>query len=174
MASVPFSCQLQLMSYMSPHLLHNMWRRLEPLGDDPTYRVYRERLADSVYEYHTVVTLRTSSDSSSYTRTSQSGYASTASQAVQFAAFRELVELRYNEVRMQNHPGFHYYPSLHDNGRVRFPVIDPESDSVASHLSHYITARYLLIYELAREMSRARTALASTLVTSRSATTHYL
>ena len=71
---------------------------------------------------------------------------------------------------MQNHPGFLYYPSLHDNGSVRFPVIDPESDSVASHLSRYITASYLLIYELAREMRRARTALASTLVTARSAT----
>ena len=49
-------------------------------------------------------------------------------------------------------------------------LFDPESDSVASHLSRYITASYLLIYELARELSRARTALASTLVTSRSAT----
>ena len=67
---------------------------------------------------------------------------------------------------MQNHPGFHYYPSLHDNGSVRFPVVDLEYDSVASHLSRYITASYLLIYELARELSRARTAL----VTARSAT----
>ena len=63
---------------------------------------------------------------------------------------------------MQNHPGFYYYPSLHDNGRVRFPIIDPESDSVASHLSRYITASYLMIHELARELTRARTALAST------------
>ena len=63
---------------------------------------------------------------------------------------------------MQNHPGFFYYPSLHDNGRVRFPIIDPESDSVASHLSRYITASYLMIHEMAREMTRARTALAST------------
>ena len=62
---------------------------------------------------------------------------------------------------MQNHPGFHYYPSLHDNGSAHFPVIDPESDSVVSHLSRYITASYLLIYELARELSRARTALVS-------------
>ena len=171
MAPVPYPCQLQLMPYTSPHLLRNMWRRLYPLGDDPVYRVYREHLADSVYEYHAVVTLRTSSDSSSYTRTSRSGYASTASQAVQFAAFEVLVELRYNEVRMQNHPGFYYYPSLHDNGRVRFPIIDPESDSVASHLSRYITASYLMIHELARELTRARTALASALVSTRSATT---
>ena len=63
---------------------------------------------------------------------------------------------------MQNHPDFYYYPSLHDNGRVRFPIIDPESDSVASHLSRYITASYLMIHELARELTRAHTALAST------------
>ena len=72
---------------------------------------------------------------------------------------------------MQNHPGFHYYPSLHDNGRVCFPIIDPESDSTASHLSRYITASYLMIHELARELTRARTALAAALVTTRSATT---
>ena len=82
MGPVPYLCQLQPMPYTLPHLLHNVWRWLYPLGDDPVYRVYRERLADSVYEYHAVVTLRTSSDSSTYTRTSQSGYASTASQAV--------------------------------------------------------------------------------------------
>ena len=63
---------------------------------------------------------------------------------------------------MQNHPGFHYYPSLHDNGRVRFPIIDPESDSVASHLARYVTASYLMIHELARELTRARCYLLST------------
>ena len=110
MAPVPYPCQLQLMPYTSPHLLHNVWRRLYPLGDDPVYRVYRECLADSVYEYHAVVPLRTSFDSSTYTRTSRSGYASTTSQAVQFAAFEVLVELRYNKVRMQNHPGFTNIP----------------------------------------------------------------
>ena len=161
MAPVPYPCQLQLMPY-TPHLLRNVWCRLYPHGDEPVYRVYRERLADSVYEYHAVVTLRTSSDSSTYTHTSQSGYASTASQAVQFAAFEVLVELRYNEVRMQNHPGFYYYPSLHDNGRVRFPLIDPESNSVASHLSRYITASYITLHELAHKLTHARIALAST------------
>ena len=94
MAPVPYPCQLQLMPYTSPHLIRNVWRRLSSHGDEPVYRVYRERLADSVYEYHAVVTLRTSSDSSTYTRTSRSGYASTASQAVQFTAFEVLVELR--------------------------------------------------------------------------------
>ena len=98
MASVPYPCQLQLMPHTSLHLLRNVWRRLYPHGDDPVYRVYREHLADSVSEYHAVVTLRTSSDSSSYTRTSRRGYASTAYQAVQFAAFEVLVEMRYNEV----------------------------------------------------------------------------
>ena len=63
---------------------------------------------------------------------------------------------------MQNHLGFNYYPSLHNNGRVRFPIIDPESGSTASHLSRYITASCLLIHELARELSCARTALAAT------------
>ena len=63
---------------------------------------------------------------------------------------------------MQNHPGFYYYPSLHDNGRVRFPIIDLESDSVVSHLSRYITASYLMFHELAQELTRARTALSST------------
>ena len=72
---------------------------------------------------------------------------------------------------MHNNPGFYYYPSLHDNGRVRFPIIDPESDSVASHLAHYVTTSYLMIHELARELTRARTALAAALVTTRSATT---
>ena len=72
---------------------------------------------------------------------------------------------------MQNHPGFYYYPSLHDNGRVRFPIIDPASGSVASHLARYVTASYLMIHELARELTRAHTALVAALVTPRSATT---
>ena len=79
MAPVLYPCQLQLMPYTSPHLLRNVWRRLYPLGDDPVYRVYRQRLADSVYEYHAVVTLCTSCDSSTYTRTSRGNFASIAS-----------------------------------------------------------------------------------------------
>ena len=63
---------------------------------------------------------------------------------------------------MPNHPGFHYYPSLHDNGRVRFPIIDPESDSTSSNFAHYITACYLMIHELAQELTRAHTALVAT------------
>ena len=82
MAPVLYTCQLRLMPYTLPHLLRTVWCQVYPHGDDSVYRVYRERLADSVYEYHAVVTLRTSSDSGSYTRTSRSGYASSASQAV--------------------------------------------------------------------------------------------
>ena len=78
MAPVLYPCQLQLMPYTSPHPLRSMWHRLYPHDDDPAYRVYREHLADSVYEYHAVVTLRTSSSAGSYTRTSWSSYASTA------------------------------------------------------------------------------------------------
>ena len=88
-----------------------------------------------MYEYHAMVTLCTSLSAGSYTRTSRSGYASTAAQAVQYAAFEILVELRYTEARMQNHPGFCFYPSLHDDGRVRFHSIDPASNSDTSHLS---------------------------------------
>ena len=86
---------------------------------DLVYRVYRERLADSIYEYHAVVTLRCSLTSGSYTRSSRSGFTSTPAQAVQFAVFEILVELHYNEIQMQTHPGFYYYPSLRDDGRVR-------------------------------------------------------
>ena len=50
---------------------------------------------------------------------------------------------------MQTHPGFFFYRSLHENGRICFPFIDPACDRPASHLSLYITASYLLIYELA-------------------------
>ena len=62
---------------------------------------------------------------------------------------------------MQNHPGFRFYPSLHDDGHVRFHSVDPASDSDTSHLSRYITASYLLIHELPRELNRARSALAA-------------
>ena len=40
---------------------------------------------------------------------------------------------------MQNHPGFCFYPSLHDDGRVLFHSVDPTSDSDTSNVSRYIT-----------------------------------
>ena len=100
-----------------------------------------------------------STTSGPYTCSSRRGFSSTPAQAVLFAALDILIELRYNEIQMQTHPRFYYYPSLHDDGRVRFPIIDPAAKSPASHLSRYIIASYILIHELARELTRARTAL---------------
>jgi hypothetical protein len=60
---------------------------------------------------------------------------------------------------VQHHPGFYYYPSMFDNGCIRFPPIDPACDRSSSHLSRYITASYLLLFKFARELTRARTAL---------------
>src|SRR5215216_611636 len=144
MAPVPHPYQSEPAPYTSPHLLQNVWRRLYPDGADPVYQVYREHLAGSLYEYYAEVTLHHSSPSGAYTRSSKGGFASTPSQAIQFAAFEALVDLRYNEVCMQAHPGFYFYPSLHENRRIRFPFIDPASDRSSSHLSRYITASYLL------------------------------
>ena len=62
---------------------------------------------------------------------------------------------------MHTHPGFFYYSSLHENGCIRFPLINPACDRPSSHLSRYITTSYLLIYELARELTRPRIALAA-------------
>ena len=125
------------------------------------YQVYWEQLVCSLYEYYAEATLHHSSPSDAYTRSSKGGFASTPSQAVQFAAIEALVDLCYNEVRMHTRPGFYYYPSLHENGRIRFHLIDPACDRPSSHLSRYITTTYLLIYELARELTRARIALAA-------------
>ena len=161
MAPVPILYHPEPAPCTSPHLLQNMWRRLYPEGADPEYRVYREHLAGALYEYYAEVTLHHSSPSDVYTRSFKGGLASMPSQAVQFAAIEALVDLRYNEVRTHTRPSFYYYPSLHENGRIFFPLIDPVCDRPSSHLSRYITASYLLIYELARELTRARIALAA-------------
>ena len=113
------------------------------------YQVYREQLVGLLYGNYAVVTLNHSSPSRAYTHSSKGGFASTPSQAVQFAAIEALVGLRYNEVRMHTHPGFYYYPSLHKNGHIRFPLIDLACDRPSSHLSRGITVTYLLIHELA-------------------------
>ena len=124
------------------------------------YLVYQEQLVVSMYEYYVEVTLHHSSPSGAYTRSSKGCFTSTPSQAVQFAAIEAHVYLRYNEVRMQTHPGFYFYPSLFENGCIRFHLINPSCDRSSSHLSRYITATYLLIYELSQELTRARIALA--------------
>ena len=159
MAPVPILYHPEPAPCTSPHLLQNVWRRLYPEGADPEYRVYREHLAGALYEYYAEVTLHHSSPSGAYTRSTKGGLASTPSQAVQFAAIEALVDLRYNEVRMHTHPGLFSYPFLHENGRIRFPLINPACDRPTSHLARYITASYLLNYELARELSRARATL---------------
>ena len=109
--------------------------------------MYREHLAGALYEYYDEVTLHHSSPSGAYTRSSKGGLASTPSQAVQFAAIESLVDLRYNEVRMHTHLGLFYYPSLHENGRIHFPLINPACDRPTRHLAGYITASYLLNYD---------------------------
>nr|XP_045083448.1 uncharacterized protein LOC123493619 [Aegilops tauschii subsp. strangulata] len=105
MAPVPFKYQSEPAPYTSPHLLQNVWRRVYPEGADPVYQVYREHLAGSLYEYYAEVTLHHSSPYDACTHSSKDGFASTLSQAIQFAALEALVDLRYNDVRMQAHPG---------------------------------------------------------------------
>jgi hypothetical protein len=123
--------------------------------------VYQEQLADGVYEYHAEVIMHSSTLVGTYTRSSKGGITSTPDQAIQFAAFEALTDLRYNEIQMQTHPGFYFYPSMFDTGQIRFPYIDPECDRSANHLSRYRTAAYLLIVSLAQELNRTRDALAA-------------
>lgn len=149
MAPVPYPYQSKPVPYTSPHLLQNICRRLYPSGADPVYQVYQEHLAGLVYEYYAEVTMHHSSPTGAYTCSSKGGFASTPSQAIQLAAFEALVDLHYNEDRMQTHPGFFFYPSLHENGCIRFPFVNLSCDRSSSHLSRYITVSYLLIVELA-------------------------
>ena len=161
MATVPYPYQPEPAPSTFPHLLINVCRRLYPDGDDPVYQVYREQLANGVYEYHAEVIMHNSTVVGTYTRSTKGGTASTPDQAVQFAAFEALTDLRYNEIQMQTHPGFYFYPSLYESGQIRFPYINPECDRSASHLSRYITAGYFLITSIAQELDRVRGELAA-------------
>jgi hypothetical protein len=125
------------------------------------YQVYREQLVDGVYEYHAEVVLHTSHFLGTYTSSCKGGTTSTLDKDIQFAVFEAITELSYNEIQMQHHPGFFFYPSLFETGRVRFPTIHPEFDCSASHMSRYMTARYLLIHSLSVELNRTREALAT-------------
>jgi hypothetical protein len=78
------------------------------------YQVYREQLVDAVYEYHAKVIMHNITLVGTYTHSSKGGTASTPDQAIQFAAFETLTDLRYNEIQMQTHPGFYFYSSLFD------------------------------------------------------------
>ena len=98
MAPVPYPYQPEPAPSTFPLLLSNVWLRLYPDGDDPIYQVYREQLADGVYEYHTEVIMHNSTMVGTYTRSSKGWVASTPEQAIQFVALEALNDLRYNEI----------------------------------------------------------------------------
>src|SRR3954468_8281933 len=143
-----------------PALLHRVWRRLYPQGEDPVFQVYREELADFVHEYRAEVFLYASSPISSISRSPKGGPASTPEQAILYASLDALVDLRQQEVGMQAHPGLSHYPTLTSSGQVLFPP-DSECDRTSVHLSRYMVAQYELIISLAEELARSPEALAS-------------
>jgi hypothetical protein len=160
MAPIPY--QLEPAPSTFAHLLCIVWCRLYSDGDEPVYQDCWEQLADPVYEYHTKVVMYNSTLMGTYTRSTKGELASSPDQAVQFAAFEALIDLHYNEIQMQTHQGFYYYPSMFDTGRIRFPIIDPECGCSTSHHSCYITAGHLLIHNLSQELNRTQEALAAT------------
>lgn len=95
MAPVPYPYQPELAPGTFPHLLRSVWHRLYPDGDES---VYREQLADAVYEYHAEFVMHNSTLTGTYTRSTKGGFASSPDQAVQLAAFEALIDLRYNEM----------------------------------------------------------------------------
>jgi len=162
MAPVPYHYNHEPAPYTFPVLLHSVWLRLYPNGEDPVYQVFREKLAGSVYEYHAEAFLTASSDIGSYSRSSKGGTASTSDLAIQFAAMEALTDLRFHEVEMQTHPGFFHYPTLSPaTGRVLFAPVDPASDRAIGVLSRYLNASYRMITSLAEELTSAREALAA-------------
>ena len=76
------------------------------------YQVFREQLAESVYEYHAEAFMVACSDIGCYSRSTKGGTASTPELAIEFAAMEALTDLRFHEVEMQTHPSFLYYPTL--------------------------------------------------------------
>src|SRR3990170_9132919 len=160
MAPVPYHYNHEPAPFTFPVLLRNVWLRLYPNGEDPVYQVFREQLAESVYEYHAEAFLTASSGIGSYSRSSKGGTASTPELAIQFAVMEALTDLRFHEVKMQTHPGFFHYPTLSPTtGRVLFAPVDPASDRATGVLSHYVNASYRLITHQAEELSHAREAL---------------
>ncbi|KAI5003651.1 hypothetical protein ZWY2020_030811, partial [Hordeum vulgare] len=85
-------------------LLWNVWLRLYPRSEDPEYQVFRQQLAESVYEYHAEAFLAAISDIGSYSRSTKGGRASTPELAIHFAAVEALADLRFHEVEMQTQP----------------------------------------------------------------------
>src|SRR3954468_22382658 len=121
MAPEPFTFEYDPSPAGFPALLHRVWLRLYPQGEDPVFPVYREKLADFVHEYRAEVFLFTSSMVGSLTRSAKGGPASTPEQAVFYASMAALVDLRHQEVEMQAHPYLSQYPTLTSMGHVLFP-----------------------------------------------------
>ncbi|KAI4967690.1 hypothetical protein ZWY2020_017036 [Hordeum vulgare] len=129
-------------------------------GEEPVYQVFREQLAESVYEFHAQAYLVVSSDIGSYSRSTKGRTASTLEMAIQFAAVEGRTNLRYHEVEMQTHPGFFHYPTFSPStGRVIFAPVDPTCDRATDVLSRHVSASYRMIVSLAEELSRLRAAL---------------
>jgi hypothetical protein len=162
MAPVPYHFSHEPAPHTFPALLRCVWHRLYPYGEEPVYQVYRDQLAESVYEYHAVAYLTATSDIGSSSRSSKGGVASTPELVIQFAAMEAITDLRYHEVQMQTHPGFFHYPTLSPTtGRVIFSPIDPVVDHAAGVLSQYIHASYRMIISLAEELNYVQEALAA-------------
>src|SRR3954463_826234 len=160
MSPVPYPFDYEESPTGFPSLLCQVWLHLYPQGEDPTFQVYCEKLADFVHEYRAEVFLFSSSTFGSMSRSAMGGPASTPEQAVLYAALEALVELRHHEIGMQLHPGLSFYPALSPTGQILFPP-DSECDRTTVHLARYMVAQYELVISLAEELARSREALAS-------------
>src|SRR3954465_12748389 len=104
MAPIPYPFEYESSPTGFPSLLRRVWLRLYPQGEDPVFKVYREKLAVFVHEYRAEVFLFTSSTIGSLSRSVKGGPASTPEQAIHYASLHALVDLRQQEVGMQVHP----------------------------------------------------------------------
>ncbi|KAI4989771.1 hypothetical protein ZWY2020_038134 [Hordeum vulgare] len=96
MAPVLYHFQYEPAPSSFPSLLRNVWFRLYPHGEEPVYQVFREQLAESLYEFNAQAYLVVSSDIGSYSRRTKGGTASTPEMAIQFATVEALTDLRYH------------------------------------------------------------------------------
>lgn len=71
MAPVPYHFQYDPAQSSFSALQRNVWFRLYPHGEEPVYQVFREQLAESVYEFQAQVYLVVSSDIGSYSRSTK-------------------------------------------------------------------------------------------------------
>src|SRR3954466_8846444 len=160
MAPVPYPFEYEASPTGFSSLLRRVWLRLYPQGEDPTFQVYCEKLADYVHEYRAEVFLFSSSTFGSMSRSAKGGPLSTLEQAILYAALEALVDLRHHEVGMQLHPAPSYYPALSPTGHILFPP-DSVCDRKTVHLARYMVAQYELVISVAEELPRSRGAPAS-------------